>query len=474
MLSEDILLEIFDFYRLDAMDRAHGRPWKWLRLAHVCRRWRLVLSMSPRRLDLQIYCKNGASIKRTLTSWETLPLIVRYHGSQMSLPSNIAIALRHPDRVRKIDLDLTSTTVGSVVNAIKKQFQALEYIRITINDGTLPSHWHNVFLGGSAPRLQVIALDGLSFPFPEIKQVISSANNLVELHLSRIPKTGYFSADSLVTALSTSTQLRELEVSFHYPASLPTKSTMSPPLGPFQRTTFPSLCFLKFHGASEYLEEFASRVDLSQASLNNISIWLFNQIFFEIPQICRSIPFLNASKSPTEVEIKIFTGHVTIDLRQKEECGIESRNCYLNTLCERLDWKLSFVTQVSSYLSPLLESVGTLKVSQYGEMPSREDVDPTQWLELVQLFTHATKLWILGEFTLDIMQALATEEMAAGVLPELTRLELGDNNQDVENPAIEAAKQFVAARKLSGHTVALIAHDMSYNYALYRSIMSRI
>ena len=451
-LSEDILLEIFDFYRLDAMKRARGRPWKWLRLAHVCRRWRHVISMSPRRLDLQIYCKSGASIKRTLAAWGTLPLIVRFKGGPKSnsLPNNIAIALRHPDRVREIDLGLTTTTVGSIVDAIRRPFQTLECIRITIKGATGPSLLSpNIFLGGSAPHLRVIALDGINFPFPEIKQVISSTNNLVELRLWGISKTGYFSADDLVTALSISAQLEKLEVSFHYPTSLPTESSTSP-LQALQRTTFPSLRFLKFHGASEYLEEFVSRVDFP--SLSSIAVGLFNQIFFEIPQICCSIPFVNASKIPAEVEIIMLTDRVSIYFRQKEELGIESRDCYLNTLCERLDWKLSFVTQVSSQLSPLLKSVGTLDISEYKGMPSGEDVDPMQWLELFQPFAHVRRLSVSGRVALDVMQALVTGDMAAGVLPELTLLQL--SGRDAPKTCLAgAAEQFVAARKLSGRTI---------------------
>jgi hypothetical protein len=229
MLPDDALLEIFDSYRLGAkkQTRAHGRPWKWHRLAHVCRRWRLIIPISPRRLDLQIFCKSGASIEHILASWGTSPLIVRFKGGpkSKSLPENIAIALRHPDRVREIDLGLTSTTVGPIVDAIKEPFRELECIRITIKDATGPSLlFRNAFLGGSAPlaRLREIALDGISFPFPEIKQVIST-NNLVGLHLLGVPETGYFSADALVTALSTSVQLRRLQLSFHYPASLPTQ-----------------------------------------------------------------------------------------------------------------------------------------------------------------------------------------------------------------------------------------------------------
>jgi len=419
--------------------------------------------MSPRRLHLQIICKSGASIERILASWGTLPLVVRFKGGLKStlLPKNIAIALRHPDRVREIDLGLTSTTVGSIVDAIKKPFQILERIRIAIKDATGPPlPFGNAFLGGSAPRLREIALDGISFPFPEIKQVIST-NNLVELHLLRIPKTGYFSADALVTALSTSAELRRLELSFHYPASLPTQSKTSPPL---QRTTFPFLQHLEFHGASEYLEDFVSRVDFP--SLSFINIKLFNQIFFEIPQFCRSISLLNAFKSPAEAWIGLHPKVATMYFKQKGKRGTKSGVCYLKTVCERLDWKLSFLTQVSSQLSLPLKSVGTLEVYVSLEsclddgfdettLVSREDhADATQWVELFQPFAHARLLRVPGIPVRSIVQALATEDMAAGVLPELTQL-LFFGWFCHNPPVVEAAQQFVAARKLSGRTIYL-------------------
>ena len=411
--------------------------------------------MSPRRLDLQILCKSGASIERILASWETLPLIVRFKGSPKtkSLPTNIPIALCHPDRVREIDLGLTNTTVGLIVDAIKQPFQTLERIRITIKDATGPSLlFRNAFLGGSSPRLRELALDGISFPFSEIKQVIST-NNLVELHLSRIPKNGYFSADALVTALSTSAQLRHLHVSFHDPTFLPIQSITSPPP---RRTTFPSLVFLEFHGASEYLEEFVSLVDFP--SLDIITIKLFNQIIFEIPQFCRSIQLLNLFRFPTEAEITLSTKLVTIYFRQKPMTrrrprGIKHRECSLSTVCERLDWKLYFVTQVSGQLSLLLKNVNTLIISQDNGMPSGEDVDPKQWLELFQPFTHVQTLRVAGQLVPDIALALVTEDMTAGVLPKLEKLFFA---REFRTPAAEeAARQFVAMRKLSGHYIYL-------------------
>ena len=139
MLSEDLLLEIFDFYRLDAMESSFQRPWKWNHLAHVCRKWRHVLSLSPHRLDLRILCEYGAPIESFLGSWPTLPLVVRYKDLRSkSLPYNVIAALRRPHRVSEIDLVLPSSLIGSIVEAMQQPLPGLESIRVTVESATEP------------------------------------------------------------------------------------------------------------------------------------------------------------------------------------------------------------------------------------------------------------------------------------------------------------------------------------------------
>jgi hypothetical protein len=85
----------------------------------------------------------------------------------------------------------------------------------------------------------------------------------------------------------------------------------------------------------------------------------------------------------------------------------------------------------------------------------KEEVDPTQWLELLQPFTHVTEVYVLNDRLVPvIVQALVTEDMAAGVLPELTSLHLSGYRKS--SSVAKAAEQFVATRKLSGRTVNLI------------------
>ena len=448
MLSEDILLEMFDFYRLDSMKESLRRPWKWHRLAHVCRKWRLVVSVSPRRLDLRILCTSGAPIGNILDSWPTFPLVARFNASSRSksMPMNVTLALRRPDRLCEIDVDITSSMTKSIIEVIQKPCQVLESIRIRVEEATEPPLVRNAFLGGSAPHLREIKLEGIAFPFPTIRQVLLSTNNLVELHLSRIPNDVYFSPDDLVTGLTTLVGLQRLTVGFRvHSLAFSTPLIVTP-----QRTTLPSLTCLYFHGASEYLEEFVARINLP--ALCMVTIRLFNQVFFEVPQFCQFIFRLNAPRLPTWVSVTLSAEFVGVLFANETH---RNENYVLGISCRRLDWQLSFVTQISSQLSHLLSTVHSLTIQRVHELPTEEeDVDSSQWIELFQPFTHLTQVHILEkELVPGIVQALVAGGTAAGVLPELTMLHLSEYDR---SPSVtKDAKQFVATYELSGRTVRL-------------------
>ena len=416
--------------------------------------------MSPRRLDLRILCTSGAAIKSTLDSWPTLPLVITYGWRRRlkHIPRNVIDALRHPDRLCKIDLNVTSSMTGPIVKAIQKPCQVLEDIHITINDTQGPSILvRNAFLGGSAPHLRKIELDGIAFPFSAIRQVLLSTNNLVELHLSKIPNEVYFSPDDLVSALSTLVQLKWLMVGFYSPDSRPPPSMTRTR---HQRTSLPSLVFLQFYGTSEYIEEFAAQIDLP--ALWKLNIRLFNDIFFEIPQFCEFLTRLNQPCSPTSVIITLLSlfdlETVKVDFIYNTDLGHEdyARRYTLETSCIPFDWRLSFLTQITSQLSPLLSSVHKLTIrsgSGLKVLTGEEAADSTQWLELFQPFTHVTKVAVWETKVVQgIVQALVMED-AAGVFPELTTLYLSGYRR---TPSVaKAAEQFVATRRLAGRTVHL-------------------
>jgi hypothetical protein len=351
-------------------------------------------------------------------------------------------------RVCEIDLVLPSSLIGSIIEVIREPLLALECIRITVENATGPPVLvREAFLGGSAQGLREINLDGITFPFKEIRQVLLSTSNLVELHLVSIPNDAYFSPDDLVTGLTTLVQLKRVRVGFHSPASSPPPRTRLPPP---QRTILPSLTSLGFHGATEYLEEFVDRIDLP--ALHTIITRLFNQIFFETPQLCQFVRRLNALAPPTFVVVRHHVGSVSVSFRERES---ELEGCLLVTSCRRLDWQLSFAAQISSQLCPLFSSVRELAIDIGQEFPAgEEDMDSPEWLELFQPFTHVTQLSVQDtRLIASVAQALVAEGMTTEVLPELTELRLVGYHS---SPSVEtAAKQFIATRKLSGRTVSL-------------------
>ena len=460
MLPEDILLEIFDFYRLDEVQsqynlwglREREYLWVWHRLAHVCRKWRHVISMSTRRLDLRIVCTGGAPFETILGFWPTLPLWVQYRnlGAKI-LPNNVIIALRRLHRVCGIHLVLPSLLIGPIVEMIQEPLQALEDILISVGIATGPPVVvREALLGGSAPLLRQMTLDGIAFPFQEIRQVLLSTKNLVELSLSNIPNDVYFSPDDLVTGLTTLVQLKRLVVRFFSPTSSPLASMTRPP----QRTTLPSLTYLRFRCETEYLEEFVARIDLP--ALGEFYIDLFNDISFEIPQLCQFIPHLNQLRSATLTNIKHTRESVSLSFYHHYEADLGE--CTLSILCERLDWQLSSVAQIASQLSPFLPSVDYLYIDtdvDFHLSAEETDVDASQWLELFRPFTYVTEVCVTNNLVPGIAQALAMENIVAGVLPELTVLRLIGYHSSPS--AAKAAEQFVATRRLSGRTVHLSA-----------------
>jgi hypothetical protein len=83
-------------------------------------------------------------------------------------------------------------------------------------------------------------------------------------------------------------------------------------------------------------------------------------------------------------------------------------------------------------------------------------MDSIQWLELFRPFTHLTQVNVSEkQFVPDVVKALVAEDMAAGVLPELTSLFLSGY---YSFPTVaKTVEQFVATRRLSGRTIRLIS-----------------
>jgi len=448
MIPEDTLLEIFDFYRLDAMKRSRGKPWKWQRLAHVCRKWRHVVSVSPRRLGLQIFCISRGSIEFILATWPSFPLVLRFKCPKMkSLPRNLVFALRYPDRICELDLVLPSSMIGLITEAIQEPFLELERIQITSKDKK-ETPVLSTLLGGSAPRLKRIELDGVVVPFPSLRQLLLSTINLTLLQLHNITSTSYFSSD-VITVLShpALARLIALDIQFRLSAFHSTLSRARPP--PLTHATLSSLVRLWYRGTSDYWEEFVAQID--SPVLTNIRITFLNQLIFNIQETCQFLSRMDRLKFLHKVVVGFFTGFVSIELCQRER-RTWMWECNLKIICSQLDWQLSSATQILSQLSPLLPNVKRLDIRTSPTLPTgNEDVDSAQWLELFQLFPHSHTLFVAEPLGPCIAHALV--DMVTETLPAFSLLSLSGYRKSPS--AAEAVEKFVTMRTLSGHKVSV-------------------
>ena len=168
-----------------------------------------------------------------------------------------------------------------MADATQMLFPLLERVRIISNDATgqsVPPSPGN-FMGGFAPRLKNVYLDGIVFPFPESRRLLSSSSHLVELRLCNITATGYFSPHALVSGLSALARLKRLEIHFHRSMSISTQRRDTDPPLPLERAFLSSLTFLAFRGISKYLEGVVARIDLP--SLIFVIIKFLHELVFE-------------------------------------------------------------------------------------------------------------------------------------------------------------------------------------------------
>src|SRR5260221_8703098 len=173
VLSDDALLCIFDFYR--QILKRDDDTWPWHVLVQVYQRWRYILFAWPLQLDLRLHCKSRTAVAKAQTTWPALPITLqaREDGDGM------LAALKGRDRVVRIDLSAsTRRALERCAALMQEPFPFLRSLFLRCNSADPPVITDS-FLGGSAPRLQIIDLRGV--PFPTLPKLLLSACYLVHL-----------------------------------------------------------------------------------------------------------------------------------------------------------------------------------------------------------------------------------------------------------------------------------------------------
>ena len=458
-LPDNVLLETFEFYldKDDPDEFGYGHNYDgWQTLVHVCRTWRCIVFASPRRLDLKLYCTRRRSVNsKTLDIWPELPIVIDAQDMQSKDDvTNIIAALRHHNRVCKIyysNVQIEDSLLKAFV-AMDEPFPLLTSLELYSaqqqNVPVLPDS----FLGGFAPRLRSLHLDGI--PYPSIRTLLSSTTNLVRLSLCRIPHSGYIAPETIVPCLSMLPRLKSLVLQFQHPRSRNHPGVRHLP--PLTRVVLPNLASFHFHGDIEYLEDVLSQIETP--TLDQSYFRFFNQLIFDTPLLAHFIRRTEMFMTIHRARAEFFSWAVGVTLSEQEEMANNDREALrLEISCQPLDTQLSALAQV---LNSFLSSLPTLESLEIAV--SREDwqgeIEAVQWHEFLHPFTFVKDMTLVSEDSVRLV-APALQELAGGsatqVLPALQNLFLRTYSWRPSGPIKEAIEQFIAIRERYGHPVTI-------------------
>jgi hypothetical protein len=202
------------------------------------------------------------------------------------------------------------------------------------------------------------------------------------------------------------------------------------------------------------LEDLVARIDVPL--LNVISITFFNQLVFDILQLPKLVFRTKKFTAFNRADVVLEANSVKVTL-SLQTTTVDTAMLQLETSCRALDWQLSSLAQVCELCLPTLYNLEHLDIrgSPYLQLPWQDDTESAQWLELLQPFVTVKNLYLSNKVAYYVSPALRglDGERATEMLPALQALVL-DGPQS-SGPVEGAFREFVAARQLSGHPVAI-------------------
>jgi hypothetical protein len=197
------------------------------------------------------------------------------------------------------------------------------------------------------------------------------------------------------------------------------------------------------------LEDLVARIDAPL--LDTLYMRFFYQLIFNTPQLAQFLA-RSPNTQPPAAEARISFSDNEVEIISPQ---ILPRDFALAISCTRLDRRLSSLTQVcnSSFPEAFISKVEHLYIR--GDPYWQDDIEDSQWMEVLHPFTSVKYLYLSGEFPSRMAPAL--QELAGEVLPSLQKLFLSDLH--LPEPVQVAIGKFVAARQLAGNPIAVCQWD---------------
>ena len=452
-LPDDILLEIFKYHRLTFL---RSGPWKWYRLAQVCRRWRFVIFTYPRLLHLCIFVSTNTNPIREIPDFWPVDLpVILWYRSLLSVEDeeNIFDMLKNPGRICEMDIDMTCFLLEKCASLLEESFPALEYLRLGSQRTASCSRglrgallFPDNFLVNSAPRLRVVHLQNTVFP--TLLRLLSTSKRLVSLQLEHIPAERIFTAQDLAVGLSATPQLEFLKIGIH--GALVHRSSRENELAP--RTVLPALLQLQYMGGSSYLDDFASRINTP--NIEQIEATFAGDFdVYNTHELCglfARVEELESSRRHT-THIRFFEESVVFE-HQFTRSTTSSPVSFRVRLADP-DWlhsNIVFVRQICLGFQSvgIMHKVTQVEIERFSAPSSRDrEVDIDSWLSLFHALSSVKRLLVVGTLVSIVISALVQvsgDATVEKILPALRDLHLPDEpgtSADIE-PFVTARKSY--------------------------------
>jgi hypothetical protein len=395
-----------------------------------------------------------------------LPLVI-YWGNPGTLDTeesvkNIHLALRHRDRVRRIKLRLSESSLKDVFASMEGDFPALEtfqlYCSSTSNfDAKLPSTFR-------APNIRDLQMSDLTLLAPEQPSpFLSSSASIVSLSLEEI--TSDLSPERLVEHLSLIPNLKILKISLVGRVSTArARSTLNTVLEELQ-----------YHGNTDYFEALAALI--SAPLLKKLSISFTNNFTKIISNLITSEPTPEPHYSyhppPSPVTFRYLPTLISeaTDLRFhfarvrcRDGCSIAMDHNELWTGRAAFELKfnlgryeaagdLKLAGQICCLLAPMPSTVQSLLIEDGINIGYDLRIPHKAWYDLFRPFDNVKTLRIAGRFVDGLNKSLQPDGNEGTTVPTLLpRLEeLVRYGSDNEFAA------FVETRRVAGSPVRVVS-----------------
>jgi hypothetical protein len=448
MLPDEILLEIFELYIAELVDEEG-----WEILLHVCRRWRHVTFAAPRRLQLQIVCTAKTQARTMLDVWPALPILIRVVDLDDEYLGNVVAAVEHSDRISEIFIGgVTEYTLERIAAVMERPFPKMSDFFLA-SFGEIVTGLPDLFLGGSAPRLRSLMLEGI--PFPALPNLLLTSTNLFRLRLQDIPASGYIPLEAMVNCLSLMTKLEELEIEYRSSHPLFDRTRRRLPPSRETRPVLPLLNKISLRGVAEYLEGILASI---RAPLHDyVHIEFLSPGIFDVSRVSMFIDRTNPFDGLDQAHMN-FKRHF-VDVTLASQTGATGgMSLQLSIRCIGSVWQLQRLSWTHGRFTPPFDD---LEPFDLREVPNRLSPlwtdgmeNPTgSWLELLRNFVAVETLYLSEGLALCVAPALKglTQDDVNGVLPALQTLFV--EGLTPSGPVQVAIEEFVAARERAGHPV---------------------